>query len=63
MQRGVQVVVFVRNKTEEAEWLQREGLTVRVSERLTFQLVMIDKKRCGMAASIIWVMPRKKSAQ
>ena len=45
MQRGVQVVVFVRNKTEEAEWLQREGLTVRVSERLTFQLVMIDKKK------------------
>ena len=45
MQRGVQVVVFVKNKTKEAEWLQREGLTVRVSERLTFQLVMIDKKK------------------
>lgn len=53
----------MKNKTKEAEWLQREGLTVRVSERLTFQLVMIDKKRCGMAASIIWVMPWKKSVQ
>ena len=45
MQRGVQVVVFVKNKTEEVEWLQREGLTVHVSEHLTFQLVMIDKKK------------------
>lgn len=54
------MVVFVKNKITEAEWLQREGVTVRVSEHLTFQLVMIDKKRFGMAASIIWVMPRKK---
>ena len=60
IQQGVQVVVFVKNKITEAEWLQREGVTVRVSEHLTFQLVMIDKKRFGMAASIIWVMPRKK---
>lgn len=44
IQQGVQVVVFVKNKITEAEWLQREGVTVRVSEHLTFQLVMIDKK-------------------
>ena len=45
VQRGVQVVVFVKNKTEEVERLQRKGLTVHVSEHLTFQLVMIDKKK------------------
>jgi len=41
----VQVVVFVKNKNEQAEWLQREGLTVRVTDSLTLQLVVIDKKR------------------
>lgn len=42
--RGVQVVVFVKNRNEQVEWLQREGFVVYVSESLTLQLVVIDKK-------------------
>lgn len=42
--RGVQVVVFVKHRNEQVEWLQREGFAVYVSESLTLQLVVIDKK-------------------
>ena len=42
--RGVQVVVFVNHRNEQVEWLQREGFAVYVSESLTLQLVVIDKK-------------------
>lgn len=42
--RGVQVVVFVKHRNEQMEWLQREGFAVYVSESLTLQLVVIDKK-------------------
>lgn len=47
--RGVQVVVFVKHRNEQVEWLQREGFAVYVSESLTLQLVVIDKKDiwCG----------------
>lgn len=42
--RGVQVVAFVKHRNEQVEWLQREGFAVYVSESLTLQLVVIDKK-------------------
>ena len=34
----------IKHRNEQVEWLQREGFAVYVSESLTLQLVVIDKK-------------------